>query len=31
MDKVLGIKGAKLLFGGKELKNHTIPPCYGGK
>jgi 1-pyrroline-5-carboxylate dehydrogenase len=27
--KLLEIPGAKLLFGGKELKNHTIPQCYG--
>merc|ERR1719192_2620927 len=27
--KLCKIPGAKLLFGGKELKNHTIPKCYG--
>jgi hypothetical protein len=30
MAEVLKIEGAKLLFGGKELTNHTIPSCYGG-
>eukprot|EP00468_Gymnochlora_sp_CCMP2014_P005124 CAMPEP_0167754318 /NCGR_PEP_ID=MMETSP0110_2-20121227/8202_1 /TAXON_ID=629695 /ORGANISM="Gymnochlora sp., Strain CCMP2014" /LENGTH=513 /DNA_ID=CAMNT_0007640181 /DNA_START=136 /DNA_END=1677 /DNA_ORIENTATION=- len=29
VDEVLKIKGAKLLFGGKALKNHSIPECYG--
>ena len=28
-DKLLSIPGAKLLFGGKELKDHNIPTCYG--
>jgi len=28
-EKLCKIPGAKLLFGGKELKNHTIPKCYG--
>ena len=27
--KVLEIPGARLLFGGKELKDHSIPKCYG--
>jgi 1-pyrroline-5-carboxylate dehydrogenase len=27
--KLLEIPGARLLFGGKELENHTIPSCYG--
>jgi len=27
--KLLSISGAKLLWGGKELANHTIPKCYG--
>ena len=26
---LLQIPGSKLLFGGKELTNHTIPECYG--
>ena len=26
---MLALPGAKLLFGGKELKNHSIPVCYG--
>ena len=28
-EKCLKIPGAKLLFGGKPLTNHTIPNCYG--
>ena len=28
-DKLLSIPGAKLLFGGKELRDHNIPTCYG--
>nr|ANM86837.1 delta-1-pyrroline-5-carboxylate dehydrogenase [Stygiella incarcerata] len=28
-DKILKIPGAKVLFGGVELKGHTIPKCYG--
>jgi 1-pyrroline-5-carboxylate dehydrogenase len=27
--KLQQVPGAKLLFGGKELKNHNIPKCYG--
>jgi 1-pyrroline-5-carboxylate dehydrogenase len=29
IDKLLHIRGAKLLFGGKRLKRHSIPSCYG--
>ena len=29
IDQLLQIPGAKLLFGGNELKNHSIPDCYG--
>jgi len=29
VDALLTIPGAKVLFGGKELANHTIPKCYG--
>ncbi len=29
IDKLLGIKGTKILFGGKRLKRHSIPSCYG--
>eukprot|EP00735_Rhodelphis_limneticus_P003084 TRINITY_DN1431_c0_g1::TRINITY_DN1431_c0_g1_i1::g.27105::m.27105 TRINITY_DN1431_c0_g1::TRINITY_DN1431_c0_g1_i1::g.27105 ORF type:complete len:564 (+),score=141.07,sp/Q40255/ALDH_LINUS/66.15/0.0,Aldedh/PF00171.17/1.4e-42 TRINITY_DN1431_c0_g1_i1:42-1694(+) len=29
VNTLLKIPGAKLLFGGKELTNHTIPKCYG--
>ncbi|MCX6736443.1 MAG: aldehyde dehydrogenase family protein [Candidatus Parcubacteria bacterium] len=29
MNKLLEIPGARLLFGGKPLINHTIPDCYG--
>lgn len=29
VDKVLAIPGAKLSFGGKPLKNHSIPDVYG--
>ena len=29
IDKLLRIRGAKLLFGGKRLKRHSIPSCYG--
>lgn len=29
MNKLLKIPGAKLLFGGEPLKNHSIPPIYG--
>jgi hypothetical protein len=29
MQRLLQIPGAKLLFGGKALRGHTIPPCYG--
>jgi 1-pyrroline-5-carboxylate dehydrogenase len=29
IDRLLSIPGAKLLFGGKELTNHTIPSIYG--
>jgi 1-pyrroline-5-carboxylate dehydrogenase len=29
MNKLLEIPGSKLLFGGKPLKDHTIPACYG--
>ena len=28
-EKMLKIPGAKLLFGGKEIKAHSIPECYG--
>lgn len=28
-DRLLSIPGASLAFGGKELEDHTIPPCYG--
>ena len=28
-DRLLGIPGARLAFGGKELKDHTVPACYG--
>jgi len=30
IDKLLKIKGAKIQFGGKRLKRHSIPSCYGG-
>eukprot|EP00891_Asterochloris_glomerata_P008338 jgi/Astpho2/8338/Aster-01407 len=29
VDKLTKIPGAKLLFGGKEIQNHTIPKVYG--
>jgi len=29
IDKLLRIRGTKLLFGGKRLKRHSIPSCYG--
>lgn len=29
VDAVLKVPGAKLLFGGKPLENHSIPECYG--
>jgi len=29
IDALLAISGAKLLFGGKALEGHSIPPCYG--
>jgi 1-pyrroline-5-carboxylate dehydrogenase len=29
IDSVLKVPGAKLLFGGKPLTNHSIPSCYG--
>ena len=29
IDKLLGITGTKILFGGKRLKRHSIPSCYG--
>ena len=29
IDKLLRIKGAKILFGGKRLKRHSTPSCYG--
>jgi 1-pyrroline-5-carboxylate dehydrogenase len=29
MDAVLATKGARLLFGGQPLENHSIPECYG--
>jgi 1-pyrroline-5-carboxylate dehydrogenase len=29
IDKLLRIKGAKIWFGGKRLKRHSIPSCYG--
>jgi 1-pyrroline-5-carboxylate dehydrogenase len=29
MENLLQIPGSKLLFGGKELKNHSIPSIYG--
>jgi len=29
IDKLLRIKGAKILFGGKRLKGHSTPSCYG--
>ncbi|CAK4628739.1 unnamed protein product [Aphanomyces euteiches] len=29
VDNLLKIPGARLAFGGKELKNHSIPSCYG--
>jgi len=28
-NRLLSIPGASLAFGGKELKDHTVPPCYG--
>jgi len=27
--ELANIPNARILFGGKELENHTIPPCYG--
>lgn len=29
MNKLLKIPGSELLFGGKPLENHSIPPIYG--
>lgn len=29
VDKVSSLPGATILFGGRPLKNHTIPSCYG--
>lgn len=29
IDSMMAIKGAKLAFGGNELKNHKVPSCYG--
>jgi len=29
LDAILELEGAKILFGGAPLKNHTIPECYG--
>jgi 1-pyrroline-5-carboxylate dehydrogenase len=29
VDALLAVPGAELLFGGKPLKGHTIPACYG--
>lgn len=29
MNKLLKVPGSKLLFGGEELKNHSIPSIYG--
>jgi 1-pyrroline-5-carboxylate dehydrogenase len=29
IDKLLSIRGAKIQFGGKRLKRHLIPSCYG--
>ena len=29
LEAMLAIPGAKLLFGGRPLENHTIPSCYG--
>lgn len=29
MNKLLKIPGSKLLFGGEELENHSIPAIYG--
>jgi len=29
LDAILELDGAEVLFGGKPLKNHTIPECYG--
>ena len=29
INKLLRVKGAKILFGGKRLKTHSIPSCYG--
>jgi len=29
IDKLLSIRGAKMQFGGKRLKGHSIPSCYG--
>lgn len=29
LDAILELDGAKILFGGVPLKNHTIPSCYG--
>lgn len=29
MNKLLQIPGSELLFGGKALENHSIPPIYG--
>jgi len=29
LNEVMNLEGAELLMGGKPLKNHTIPKCYG--
>jgi 1-pyrroline-5-carboxylate dehydrogenase len=29
VDNLMALPGAITLFGGKPLKNHTIPSCYG--
>lgn len=29
IDGLLAIRGARLLFGGKPITGHSIPPCYG--
>jgi 1-pyrroline-5-carboxylate dehydrogenase len=29
VDKLLALPGARILFGGKQLTGHSIPPVYG--
>lgn len=29
LDAILELDGAEVVFGGKPLKNHSIPDCYG--